>query len=109
MMVTVDEARQQDLLAVADHRHRRMLAVQIVIGSHRDDDAVLLQHGAVVDLVPLEAVFRAGDGGAAADQTRGHDVLLKRRKRFLFGKGPIDLVAQQLGEPDAHGFRLARE
>jgi len=76
MVVSVDEARQQDLLAGADHRHRRMLAMQVVIGADVDDDAILLQHRTVLDLVPGEAVFCAGDGGAAADKTGGHGRLL---------------------------------
>ena len=52
MVMAVDEARQQDLLAGADHRRRRMLAVQLVIGADGHDDAILLQDGAVLDLVP---------------------------------------------------------
>ena len=79
MVMAVDEARQQDLLAAADHRHGRVLAVQIVVGADGGDDAVLLQHRAVLDLVPGEAVLYAGDGGAAADETGGHGSSLQRR------------------------------
>src|SRR6476661_616632 len=52
MVMAVDEARQQDLLASADHRRGRILPLQVVIGADGDDYAVLLQHGAVLDLVP---------------------------------------------------------
>ena len=37
MVMTVDEARQQDLVAGADHRHGRMLAGQIGEGADRGD------------------------------------------------------------------------
>jgi hypothetical protein len=74
VMMAVDETRQQDLLATADHRHRRMLAVQILVGADGNDDAVLLQHRAVLDLVPGETVLGAGNRGAAADETGGHDI-----------------------------------
>ena len=42
--------------------------VQVLVGADRRDDAVLLQHRAVGDLLPVMAVEGAGDHGAAADQ-----------------------------------------
>ena len=76
MVMAVDEARQQDLLAAADDGDGRVLSMQVVVGADGRDDAVLLQHGAVLDLVPGEAVLYAGDGGAAADETGGQCFLL---------------------------------
>src|SRR5262249_51791502 len=72
MVMAVHEPGQQHLVAGADHRHGGMLAVQIVVGADGGDHAVLLQHRAVLDLVPRQAVFGAGDGGTAADQAGGH-------------------------------------
>src|SRR5476649_2162111 len=84
MVMAVDEARQKDLLARADHRHGGMLAVKIVVGADGGDDAVLLQHRTVLDLVPGETVFGAGDGGAAADETGGHARLLPLVSAWIY-------------------------
>ena len=89
MVVAVDEARQQDLLAGADDGDGRVLAMQVVVGADGCDDAVLLQHGAVLDLVPGEAVLYAGDGGAAADEGGGHLALLSLPSPVLRGRCPV--------------------
>src|SRR4029450_10985677 len=88
MVMAVDEARQQDLLARADHRHGRVLAVQVVVGADRDDDAVLLQHGAILDLVPGETILHPGDSGAATDEGGRHLALLSFRLPRLTGEVP---------------------
>ena len=69
MVMAVDEARQQ--------RRRCRVPMtgtfgcwraQVGEGADRGDRAVLLQHGAVGDLLPAMAIDRAGDHRAAADQ-----------------------------------------
>ena len=68
MVVAVDEAGEENLVARADHRDVRMFAGQVGVGADGGDRAVLLQHRAVGDFVPRVAVQRMGDRGAAADQ-----------------------------------------
>jgi hypothetical protein len=76
MMVAVDETRQQDFLAGAEDGRIRIAPLQRLIGAGRNDDAVLLQHRAVGDLVPTVTIDRARNHGAAADQGRSQDVFL---------------------------------
>src|SRR5215212_6763464 len=83
MMMAVHEARQQDLLAGADHRHGGVLGMQIVVGADGHDHAILLQDSAVLHLVPGETILGAGDGGAAADETDGHVRLLLWRSWIM--------------------------
>src|SRR5882757_2221614 len=71
-MVAVDEARQHDLVAAADHGRVRIALAQVRVGTDGGDDAVLLQHGAVVDLLPGLAIQRLGDDGTAANEGGGH-------------------------------------
>src|SRR5258708_40095267 len=71
-MVAVDEARQHDLVAAADHGRVRIALAQVRVGTDGGDDAVLLQHGAVVDLLPGLAIQRLGDDGTAANEGYGH-------------------------------------
>ena len=66
-MVTVDEARQQHLLAVADDRRIGVGAVQLRKSADRDNDPVALQHGAVVDLFPAMTIERPRDDMFAAN------------------------------------------
>ena len=72
MVMAVDEARQKDLVAGADHRDVRVFAAELRVGADLGDDTVLLQHGAVPHLVPPVSVHRMGDHRAAADQRCGH-------------------------------------
>ena len=68
MVMAVDETRQQDFVAGADHRDGRVAALQVREGADGGDGAILLQDCAVGDLVPAMAIERAGDHRAAADQ-----------------------------------------
>ena len=72
MMMAVDEARQQDLVAGADDRQIGVLAAELREAADRGNDAVFLQHRPVRHLVPAVAVERVGDHRAAADQRCGH-------------------------------------
>ncbi len=72
MMVAVDEAGQQRLLARADHRRIRIGALQILEWADRGDDAVALQHSAVVDLLPSMAIERPRDDMLAANDRGWH-------------------------------------
>ena len=68
MVMAIDEARQQDFVAGADHRDVRVSALQVGEGADGGDGAVLLQHRAVGDLFPAMPIERARDHRAAADQ-----------------------------------------
>ena len=84
VMMSVDEAGQQDLLARADHRRVRMAGLQLRVSADLADDAILLQHGTIGDLFPGVAIARARNRGATADERDGH--------RFPFSlsiRGPL--------------------
>ncbi len=67
MMVAVDEAGQQHLLAAADHRRVRVGAAQLREAADRGDDAILLQYRAVIDLLAAMTIESARDEMLAAD------------------------------------------
>ena len=67
VMVAVHEAGQEHLFAAADDGQLRMAAAQLRKGADRRDDAVLLQHGPVVDLLPAVTVEGARDDVLAAN------------------------------------------
>ena len=68
MVMPIDEARQQHLLARADHRYGRMPPRQVGERADSSDGSVLLQDRAVGDFLPPMAIQRAGDHRAAANQ-----------------------------------------
>jgi len=72
MMVAIDKARQQYLVAAADHRQGGVLAAQLCVPADLDDDAVLLQHCSIRHLVPAVTVQRMRDHRAAANERCGH-------------------------------------
>src|SRR5258708_6637958 len=106
MVMTVDEPRQQNLLAGALHRQVRIARLERVIGCYGNDDAIFLDDGAVGDLFPCMTVDGARDDGAAADQRCGQspapvgllviDWMTTTSDRFgeslLLGEGTVDLV-----------------
>ncbi len=67
VMMTVDEAGQQHLLACADDRRIWIGAAQLSESADRDDTPVALQHGAVVDLLPSMTIERPRDDMLSAN------------------------------------------
>ena len=72
MMMRIDKAGQQHLLAIADHRRDGIVPMQRREAADRGDYAVLLQHGAVVDLLPTMTVERTRDHMLAANDRDGN-------------------------------------
>ena len=114
MVMPVHEPGQHHLAPGADDRRAGMRLAQRRVGADGLDHAVLLQHGAVIDLVPAVAAGRVGDHEPAADQGGGQRCLQLRLggglgDGFLLGEGAVHLVAQQLGEFTAEALRIGRE
>ena len=72
MVMTIDEARQQHLTAVADHPGVRVRIFQLLVRAHRLDGVVDDQQGAVVDLLDTVTIERLGDDVAATDDRGMH-------------------------------------
>ncbi len=75
--------------------------MQIREGANGCDHAILLEHRAVIDLLPAMAVERARDDIFPANDRGGNDaaplsILSARdRQNFLLGESAIDLVLQE--------------
>src|SRR5262249_46008610 len=76
MVVPVDEARQQDILAGTDDRYGRMLTGQFGESANGNDGTVLLQHRTIGDLFPTMTIDGARNQRTAADQRCRHSPLL---------------------------------
>ena len=72
VVVGVDEGRQHDLGAAADHRRVGIALAEVVVGADGGNQAVVLKHCAVFDFLPAVSVEGPGYHPPAADQRRAH-------------------------------------